>query len=139
MALEEIKSRFEGNWQCVQTENVEPFLEAMGVNVIKRKAASVLKPNLIITVKDGKLEFVRKLPMKEVRNQFALDEEIEVSEEDHKYKAKVTYSDGKMKIELKATDGKSKDNVVIREIEGDNLIQTATCDGVIAKTTFKKS
>ncbi|XP_061166328.1 fatty acid-binding protein, intestinal-like [Saccostrea echinata] len=139
MALEEIKNKFEGNWQCVEIENMDPFLEAMGVNIIKRKAAAVLKPNLIITVKDGKMEFVRKLPMKEVRNQFALDEEIEVSEDGHKYKAKVSYSDGKMMIELKAVDGKSKDNVVVREIEGENLIQTATCNGVIAKTIFKKS
>jgi hypothetical protein len=28
--MEEIKSKFEGKWQCVKTENVESFLEAMG-------------------------------------------------------------------------------------------------------------
>jgi uncharacterized membrane protein len=30
-----------------------------------------------------------------------------------------------MKVELKAVDGKSKDNTVVREIEGDNLIQVS--------------
>uniref|UniRef100_A0A8W8KP75 Uncharacterized protein n=1 Tax=Magallana gigas TaxID=29159 RepID=A0A8W8KP75_MAGGI len=54
------------------------------------------------------------------------------------FKAKLTYSDGKMTLCLRAVDGKSKDNTIVREIEGDNLVQTATCNGVTAKTTFKK-
>ncbi|XP_062570946.1 fatty acid-binding protein, adipocyte-like [Saccostrea cucullata] len=139
MALDEIKSKFEGKWECVKAENIESFLEAMGVNLIKRKAAAQLKPTLIISVKDGKVEIVRKLPIKETKNQFVLDQENDISDDDHKFKAMFTYSEGKMKMEFKAVDGKSKDNVVVREIEGGNLIQTATCNGVTAKTTFKKS
>lgn len=90
------------------------------------------------------------------------------------FKAKLTYSDGKMTLCLRAVDGKSKDNTIVREIEGDNLVQvrimlffygqttfkimsgkehktllrsllyrsflfqTATCNGVTAKMTFKK-
>ncbi|XP_061166327.1 fatty acid-binding protein, intestinal-like [Saccostrea echinata] len=138
MALDEIKSKFEGKWQYVKAENMEPFLEAMGVNVIKRKAAAQLKPTLIITVKDGKVEVIRKLPMKEMKNQFVLDQDNDISDADHKFKVMFTYSDGKMKMDFKAVDGKSKDNVVVRELEGDNLIQTATCNGITAKTTFKK-
>lgn len=28
--MEEIKSKFEGNWECIKKENVEGFLEALG-------------------------------------------------------------------------------------------------------------
>ncbi|XP_048744291.2 fatty acid-binding protein homolog 5-like [Ostrea edulis] len=139
MALEEIKSKFEGNWQFIKAENGDEYLEAMGMNLIKRKAVAQLKPILIIAVKDGKVEFVRKLPMKEVRNQLTLDQENDVNEDDRKFKANFTYSDGKLTVDLKAVDGKSKDSVIVREIEGENLIQTATCNGITAKTTFKRS
>ncbi|XP_048733032.1 fatty acid-binding protein homolog 6-like [Ostrea edulis] len=137
--MEEIKSRFEGKWQCVKTENIESFLEAMGVNMIKRKAAAQFKPTQIISVKDGKVEILRKLPIKEIRQEFVLDQEKDIVDDDHKFKAKLTYSDGKITVDLKSADGKSKDNVIVREIEGDNLIVTAICNGVTAKSTFKKS
>eukprot|EP00105_Crassostrea_gigas_P025630 XP_011446262.1 PREDICTED: fatty acid-binding protein, intestinal isoform X1 [Crassostrea gigas] len=136
--MEEIKSKFEGNWECIKKENVEKFLEAMGVNLIKRKAAAQFNPKLSISVGDGCVKVVRKMPIKEITNEFKLDDEIDVKDDDHKYKAKLTYSGGKMTLCLRAVDGKSKDNTIVREIEGDNLVQTATCNGVTAKTTFKK-
>ncbi|XP_048768312.1 fatty acid-binding protein homolog 5-like [Ostrea edulis] len=137
--MEDIKSRFEGKWQCVKTENIESYLEARGVNIIKRKAAAQFKPIQTISVKDGKVEIIRKVPIKEIRHEFVLDEENDIVDDDNKFKAKLTYSDGKMTVNLKSADGKSKDNVIVREIEGDNLIVTATCNGVSAKSTFKKS
>ncbi|XP_022344916.2 fatty acid-binding protein, adipocyte-like [Crassostrea virginica] len=136
--MEDIKSKFEGNWECIKKENVEGFLEALGINLIKRKAAAQFNPKLCIAVMDETVQVTRKMPIKEIKNDFKLDDEIDVNDDDHKYKAKLTYADGKMTLTLRAVDGKSKDNTIVREIVGDNLVQTATCNGVTAKTTFKK-
>lgn len=53
------------------------------------------------------------------------------------FKAKLTYSDGKMTLCLRAVDGKSKDNTIVREIEGDNLVQVRIMSFCYGQTTFK--
>jgi hypothetical protein len=56
------------------------------VGFIKRKAAAQFKPTHIISVKDGKVEIVRKLPIKEARQEFVLDQEIDLADDAQKFK-----------------------------------------------------
>lgn len=56
------------------------------MNIIKRKAAAQFKPIQTISVKDGKVEIIRKVPIKEIRHEFVLDEENDIVDDDNKFK-----------------------------------------------------
>ena len=62
------------------------FSVPSGINLIKRKAAAQFNPKLCIAVRDETVQVTRKMPIKEIKNDFKLDDEIDVNDDDHKYK-----------------------------------------------------
>ncbi|KFR05279.1 Fatty acid-binding protein, intestinal, partial [Nipponia nippon] len=129
---------FNGAWKIDRNENYEKFMEAMGVNVMKRKLGA--HDNLKITIQqDGD-----KFTIKESSNFRTIDIEFTLGVNFEYSLADGTELTGSWSMEGNKLVGKftRKDNgkllTAYREIVGDELVQTYVYEGVEAKRVFKR-
>ncbi|NWQ86870.1 FABPI protein, partial [Burhinus bistriatus] len=129
---------FNGTWKIDRNENYEKFMEAMGVNIMKRKLGA--HDNLKITIQqDG-----NKFTVKESSNFRTIDIEFTLGVNFEYSLADGTELTGSWKMEGDKLVGSftRKDNgkvlTAYREIVGDELIQTYVYEGVEAKRIFKR-
>ncbi|NWX01013.1 FABPI protein, partial [Caloenas nicobarica] len=129
---------FNGTWKIDRNENYEKFMEAMGINVMKRKLGS--HDNLKITIQqDG-----NKFTIKESSNFRTLDIEFTLGVSFEYSLADGTELTGSWNMEGDKLVGAftRKDNgkalKAQREIIGDELVQTYVYEGVEAKRIFKR-
>ncbi|NXN63562.1 FABPI protein, partial [Himantopus himantopus] len=129
---------FNGTWKIDRNENYEKFMEAMGVNMMKRKLGA--HDNLKITIQqDG-----NKFTVKESSNFRTLDIEFTLGDNFQYTLADGTELTGSWNMEGDKLVGTftRKDNgkplTAYREIVGDELVQTYVYEGVEAKRIFKR-
>ncbi|KAF1664690.1 Fatty acid-binding protein, intestinal, partial [Aptenodytes patagonicus] len=129
---------FNGTWKADRNENYEKFMEAMGVNVMKRKLGA--HDNLKITIQqDG-----NKFTVKESSNFRTIDIEFTLGVNFEYSLADGTELSGSWNMEGNKLVGSftRKDNgkalAAYREIVGDELVQTYVYEGVEAKRFFKR-
>ncbi|KAM6400736.1 fatty acid-binding protein, intestinal isoform 1-T1 [Pluvialis apricaria] len=129
---------FNGTWKIDRNENYEKFMEAMGINMMKRKLGA--HDNLKITIQqDG-----NKFTVKESSNFRTLDIEFTLGVNFEYSLADGTEVTGSWKMEGDKLVGAftRKDNGKVltahREIIGDELVQTYVYEGVEAKRFFKR-
>ncbi|KFW94153.1 Fatty acid-binding protein, intestinal, partial [Phalacrocorax carbo] len=129
---------FNGTWKIDRNENYEKFMEAMGVNVMKRKLGA--HDNLKITIQQDGNKFTvnESSTFRTVDIEFTLGVNFEYSLADG------TELTGSWNMEGSKLVGKftRKDNgkalTAHREIVGDELVQTYIYEGVEAKRFFKR-
>ncbi|XP_074011155.1 fatty acid-binding protein, intestinal [Numenius arquata] len=126
-----------GTWKIDRNENYEKFMEAMGINMMKRKLGA--HDNLKITIQqDG-----NKFTVKESSNFRTIDIEFTLGVDFDYSLADGTELTGSWNMEGNKLVGKftRKDNgkllTAYREIVGDELVQTYIYEGVEAKRIFK--
>ncbi|XP_065592925.1 fatty acid-binding protein, intestinal [Cyrtonyx montezumae] len=129
---------FNGTWKIEKNENYEKFMEAMGINVMKRKLGA--HDNLKLTIQqDG-----NKFSVKESSNFRNIDIEFTLGVSFEYSLADGTELSGSWNLEGNKLVGTftRKDNgkvlTAYREIVGSELIQTYVYEGVEAKRIFKK-
>ncbi|NXE19270.1 FABPI protein, partial [Ardeotis kori] len=129
---------FNGTWKIDRNENYEKFMEAMGVNVMKRKLGA--HDNLKITIQqDG-----NKFTVKESSTFRTIDIEFTLGVSFAYSLADGTELTGSWNLEGDKLVGTftRKDNGKVltahREIVGDELVQTYVYEGVEAKRIFKR-
>ncbi|NWR68826.1 FABPI protein, partial [Centropus unirufus] len=129
---------FNGTWKIDRNENYEKFMEAMGVNIMKRKLGA--HDNLKITVQqDG-----NKFTIKESSNFRTLELDFTLGVNFDYSLADGTELTGCWNMEGNKLVGAftRKDNGKVltaqREIIGDELVQTYQYEGVEAKRIFKR-
>ncbi|NXY43453.1 FABPI protein, partial [Ceuthmochares aereus] len=130
---------FNGTWKIDRNENYEKFMEAMGVNIMKRKLGA--HDNLKITMhQDGnKFKIKESSTLRTIEIEFTLGVNFEYSLADG------TELTGSWNMEGNKLVGSftRKDNGKVitahREIIGDELVQTYTYEGVEAKRIFKRA
>lgn len=129
---------FDGTWKVDRNENYEEFMEKMGINVMKRKLGA--RDNLKLTItQEG-----NKFTVKESSNFRKLDVVFELGVSFSYSLADGTELTGTWSMEGNKLIGKFKrvDNgkelIAVREVSGDELVQTYTYEGVEAKRIFKK-
>lgn len=129
---------FDGTWKVDRNENYEKFMEKMGINVMKRKLGAHDNLKLTITQEGN------KFTVKESSNFRKLDVVFELGVSFSYSLADGTELTGTWSMEGNKLIGKFKrvDNgkelIAVREISGDELVQTYTYEGVEAKRIFKK-
>ncbi|NXL84057.1 FABPI protein, partial [Alectura lathami] len=129
---------FNGTWKIEKNENYEKFLEALGVNVMKRKLGA--HDNLKLTIQqDGNKFLVKESSnFRKIDIEFTLGVSFDYSLPDG------TEVNGSWNMEGNKLVGAftRKDNgkvlTVYREIIGNELVQTSIYEGVEAKRIFKK-
>ncbi|NXK97316.1 FABPI protein, partial [Formicarius rufipectus] len=129
---------FNGTWKVDRSENYEKFMEAMGVNVMKRKLGA--HDNLKITIQqDG-----NKFTVKESSNFRTIEIEFTLGASFDYSLADGTEVTGLWNLEGNKLVGEftRKDNGKVlkayREIVGDELVQTYVYEGVESKRIFKR-
>ncbi|NXU55988.1 FABPI protein, partial [Turnix velox] len=130
---------FNGTWKVEKNENYEKFMEAMGVNIMKRKLGA--HDNLKITIQqDG-----NKFTVKESSNFRTIDIEFTLGVSFDYSLADGTELNGSWNMEGNKLVGTftRKDNgkvlTTYREIVGDELVQAYIYEGVEAKRIFKRA
>ncbi|KFV63908.1 Fatty acid-binding protein, intestinal, partial [Dryobates pubescens] len=129
---------FNGTWKVDRNENYEKMMEAMGVNIMKRKLGA--HDNLKITIQQDGNKFI----IKESSNFRTLDIEFTLGVDFEYTLADGTEVSGAWNMEGNKLVGSftRKDNgkvlKVCREIVGDELVQTSVYEGVEAKRIFKR-
>ncbi|XP_003205759.1 fatty acid-binding protein, intestinal [Meleagris gallopavo] len=129
---------FNGTWKIEKNENYEKFMEAMGVNVMKRKLGA--HDNLKLTIQQDGNKFL----VKESSNFRTIDIEFTLGVSFEYSLADGTELSGSWNMEGNKLVGTftRKDNgkvlTAYREIVGSELIQTYVYEGVEAKRIFKK-
>ncbi|XP_064507507.1 fatty acid-binding protein, intestinal [Pseudopipra pipra] len=129
---------FNGTWKIDRNENYEKFMEALGVNVMKRKLGA--HDNLKITIQqDG-----NKFTVKEASNFRTIELEFTLGANFDYSLADGTEMNGNWNLEGNKLVGTftRKDNGKVlkayREIVGDELVQTYIYEGVESKRIFKR-
>ncbi|XP_068010039.1 fatty acid-binding protein, intestinal [Melanerpes formicivorus] len=129
---------FNGTWKIDRNENYEKMMEAMGVNIMKRKLGA--HDNLKMTIQQDGNKFI----IKESSNFRTLDIEFTLGVNFEYTLADGTEVSGAWNMEGNKLVGSftRKDNgkvlKVCREIVGDELVQTSVYEGVEAKRIFKR-
>ncbi|NWW47989.1 FABPI protein, partial [Pedionomus torquatus] len=127
-----------GTWKIEKNDNYEKFMEAMGVNMMKRKLGAHDNLKLVIQ-QDG-----NKFIVKESSNFRTIDIEFTLGVEFEYSLADGTELTGSWNMEGNKLVGKftRKDNgkllTAYREVVGDELVQTYVYEGVEAKRIFKR-
>ncbi|XP_027597095.1 fatty acid-binding protein, intestinal [Pipra filicauda] len=129
---------FNGTWKIDRNENYEKFMEALGVNMMKRKLGA--HDNLKITIQqDG-----NKFTVKEASNFRTIELEFTLGANFDYSLADGTEMNGNWNLEGNKLVGTftRKDNGKVlkayREIVGDELVQTYIYEGVESKRIFKR-
>ncbi|XP_027742764.1 fatty acid-binding protein, intestinal isoform X1 [Empidonax traillii] len=129
---------FNGTWKIDRNENYEKFMEAMGVNLMKRKLGA--HDNLKITIQQDGIKFT----VKEASNFRTIEIEFTLGVNFDYSLADGTEMNGKWDMEGNKLVGTftRKDNQKVlkayREIVGDELVQTYIYEGVESKRIFKR-
>ncbi|XP_072192228.1 fatty acid-binding protein, intestinal [Excalfactoria chinensis] len=129
---------FNGTWKIEKNENYEKFMEAMGVNIMKRKLGA--HDNLKLTIQQDGNKFL----VKESSNFRTIDIEFTLGVNFEYSLADGTELSGSWNLKGNKLVGTftRKDNgkalTAYREIVGSELVQTYVYEGVEAKRIFKK-
>ncbi|NXC38404.1 FABPI protein, partial [Penelope pileata] len=129
---------FNGTWKIEKNENYEKFMEAMGVNIMKRKLGAHDNLKLIIQQDGNKFTVKESSNFRNIDIEFTLGVSFEYSLADG------TEITGSWNMEGNKLVGSftRKDNgkvlTAYREIVGSELVQTYIYEGVEAKRIFKK-
>ncbi|NWI58672.1 FABPI protein, partial [Calyptomena viridis] len=129
---------FNGAWKIDRNENYEKFMEAMGVNMMKRKLGA--HDNLKITIQqDG-----NKFTVKEASNfraievVFTLGDNFEYSLADGTELVGCWNLEGNKLVGTFTRKDNGKVLKAYREVVGDELVQTYIYEGVESKRIFKR-
>ncbi|XP_060915346.1 fatty acid-binding protein, intestinal [Labrus mixtus] len=129
---------FNGTWKIDRNDNYDKFMEKMGINMVKRKLAA--HDNLKITLE----QTGDKFHVKESSNFRTLELDFTLGVTFEYSLADGTELSGSWAMEGDSMKGvfNRKDNgkllTTIRTIEGDELTQSYSYEGVEAKRIFKR-
>ncbi|XP_057650152.1 fatty acid-binding protein, intestinal [Chionomys nivalis] len=130
---------FDGSWKVDRNENYEKFMEKMGINVVKRKLAS--HDNLKLTIKQegNKFTVSESSTFRSISIVFELGVNFSYTLADGTELSGTWNLEGNNRLIGKFTRvDNGKELIAVREVSGNELIQTYTYEGVEAKRFFKK-
>ncbi|XP_033016927.1 fatty acid-binding protein, intestinal [Lacerta agilis] len=129
---------FDGTWKVEKSENYEKFMEAMGINLVKRKLGAHDNLKIIIQQDGNKFTIKESSNFRTIEIVFNLRENFDYSLAD----GTELHGNWDMKGSQLVGTFNRKDNgkelKALREIVGDEMIQTYVYEGVTAKRIFKR-
>ncbi|KFP98761.1 Fatty acid-binding protein, intestinal, partial [Leptosomus discolor] len=129
---------FNGTWKIDRNENYEKFMEAMGINMMKRKLGA--HDNLKITIQQDGNKFTIKesSTFRTLDIEFTLGVSFEYSLADGTELTGSWNTEGNKLVGTFTRKDNGKVLTAYREIIGDELVQTYVYEGVEAKRVFKR-
>ncbi|XP_074128951.1 fatty acid-binding protein, intestinal isoform X2 [Sminthopsis crassicaudata] len=130
---------FDGTWKVDRNENYDQFMEKMGINMVKRKLAAHDNLKITITQTGNKMTVHESSTFRTVDIEFEFGVNFSYSLADGtELHGSWNLEGNKLVGRFKRVDNGNELNAV-REIVGDELIQTYTYQGVEAKRIFKRA
>ena len=120
-----MSANFVGKYQRTSAERYEEFLDALGVNVLLRKAATSLNLFVEVSEEGGNWTIRTSTTLKTVELKFKLDEESEETTPDGREVKAVNKMEGNKLVTVQTAKKEGvKSTKAVREFNGDELIQT---------------
>ena len=120
-----MSANFVGKYKRTSAERYEEFLDALGVNVLLRKAATSLNLFVEVSEEGGNWTIKTSTTLKTVELKFRLDEESEETTPDGREVRAVNKMEGNKLVTVQTAkkDGE-KSTKSVREFNGDELVYT---------------
>ncbi|MCI4395917.1 hypothetical protein PGIGA_G00261210 [Pangasianodon gigas] len=130
---------FNGTWKVDRSENYDKFMEQMGINLVKRKLAA--HDNLKITLEqNGDTFHVKEVStFRTLELDFMLGVTFEYSLADGTELSGTWVMEGDVLKGSFVRKDNGKALTTVRQIVGDELVQSYSYEGVEAKRIFKKA
>ncbi|XP_065135843.1 retinoid-binding protein 7 [Paramisgurnus dabryanus] len=132
-------ANYSGTWDMVDSENLEGYMVALGIDFATRKIAGMLKPQKIIE-QDGDSFTIKTLTtFRNYSCSFKIGEEFEeVTKglDNRKCQTTVNWDNDKLVCVQK---GEKKKRGWTHWIEGDNLYLEMKCEDQTCKQTYKRT
>ncbi|MCJ8750124.1 hypothetical protein PDJAM_G00258910 [Pangasius djambal] len=130
---------FNGAWKVDRSDNYDKFMEQMGINLVKRKLAA--HDNLKITLEqNGDTFHVKEVStFRTLELDFTLGVTFEYSLADGTELSGTWVMDGDVLKGSFVRKDNGKTLTTIRQLVGDELVQSYSYEGVEAKRIFKKA
>ncbi|XP_051247280.1 fatty acid-binding protein 10-A, liver basic [Dicentrarchus labrax] len=115
---------FSGTWKVYSEENLEDFLKVVGAPQMIVKMRKEVKPVLVIEQNGKDFTYTMKTPVCTKVHSFSIGKESEITAVDgRKFKCTVREENGKL---IAVTDKFTS----VREIQGDEMVETVTAGAV---------
>ncbi|XP_030071783.1 fatty acid-binding protein, adipocyte-like [Microcaecilia unicolor] len=115
--------KFDGTWKLFSSDGFDEYMQCVGVNFATRKAAGVLKPNVVITRNGDEICLRTESTFKTTEIKFVLGVEFdETTGDNRKTKTTITLEDGVL-VQVQRWDG--KETRILREVKDCKM--TVTC------------
>ncbi|XP_044028759.1 fatty acid-binding protein, liver-like [Siniperca chuatsi] len=123
---------FNGTWKVYSEENLEEFLKVVGAPQMVVKMRKEVKPVLVIEQNGKDFTYTMKTPICTKVHSFSIGKESEMTTVDgRKFKCTVREENGKLIAE---TDKFTS----VREIQGDDMVETVICGSVTFVSRSKR-
>ena len=129
-----------GTWNLESSENWEEYMKELGVGLITRKAAATIKPTVIISNNGTQWTFKMQSTLK--NSEQTATEGVEFNEttiDGRESKSLVTRDGAKLIHEQRDPKTNELKTRIVREIVGDNFVQTLTAGSVVCKRIYKRA
>ncbi|XP_058496921.1 fatty acid-binding protein, intestinal [Solea solea] len=130
---------FNGTWKIERNENYEKFMEVMGVNVLKRKLALHDHLQIILEQTGDKFHVKESSAFRTVELDFTLGVTFDYSLADGTELSGSWTIEGDMMKGVFTRKDNGKPLTTTRIIQGGELIQMYSYEGVEARRIFKKA
>ncbi|CAF2853983.1 unnamed protein product [Rotaria sp. Silwood2] len=130
--------RLKGTWDYVNGDNNDEYLKELGVGMMERMMAKGLKPQLIISEKDGKWTLCTKTIFKTITLEFTPDVEYEETTPDgRQIKGIVRFEDGKWIQKMR--NQTNKESMITRWVDtNDQLRIMSECGKAKVHKLYKR-
>ncbi|KAL3859693.1 hypothetical protein ACJMK2_009902 [Sinanodonta woodiana] len=138
-AIEEIKEQLAGVWVLKTNENLEAYLQEIGVGFVMRKIALAANSTMTIAIEGQKIRISTNRP-KDSQAFFALGKEFDSKDpQDNQFKAVATWKDGVLTTQARPVDEfMGIPHLIERRIVDGDLEMKITVNNVVCKRIFKK-
>ncbi|XP_049642924.1 fatty acid-binding protein, intestinal [Suncus etruscus] len=127
-----------GSWKVDRNENYDKFMEKMGVNMVKRKLAAHDNLKLTITQDGNKFTIKESSAFRTIELNFELGVNFNYSLADGTELSGTWTMEGTKLVGKFTRVDNGKELNAIREVVGEEMVQTYTYEGVEAKRFFKR-
>ncbi|XP_048064262.1 fatty acid-binding protein, brain-like [Megalobrama amblycephala] len=127
---------FCATWILVDSQNLDEYMKALGIDSAIRQLGSVAKPSIVISHEGDKV--VLKMLGSVIRTEisFKLGEEFDEITADGRQAKSIVTLEGESLVHIQRWD--DKETKIVREIRDGKMINTLTFEGVQAVRTYEK-
>ncbi|KAM8927196.1 retinoid-binding protein 7 [Pelodytes ibericus] len=129
---------YSGTWNMVSNENLEGYMQCLGIDFVVRKMAKLLKPQKVIEQKGDVFSIRTISSLRNYQVEFTVGEEFDEDTkgmDNRKLKSIVSWDNGRL---ICIQNGEKKNRGWVHWIEGDELHLELSCEDQVCKQIYKK-